>query len=124
MWFLSSKEEKAVHLKMEKQAFGKQMFAGPHRDNGTQRDFNKQTLPGSSLSLHLVHTMVHLLHTVVICDDSPFPGLGPLSTFFRKLGSLSKVLLQKNLLDLDCFQFKTCQRYFGVLFHQIIYTTL
>lgn len=124
MWFLSSKEEKAVHLKMEKQAFGKQMFAGPHRDNGTQRDFNKQTLPGSSLSIHLVHTMVHLLHTVVICDDSPFPGLGPLSTFFRKLGSLSKVLPQKNLLDLDCFQFKTCQRYFGVLFHQIIYTTL
>ena len=29
-----------------------------------------------------------------------------------------------NLLDLDCFQFKTCQRYFGVLYHQIIYTTI
>ena len=88
-WFGISK---AIYTEVEKQLFGKQMFAGPHRDNGTQRDFNKQTLPGSSLSIHLVHSMVHLLHTVVTCDDSPFPGTGPLSTFFRKLGSLSKVL--------------------------------
>ena len=81
LWFLTSKE-KAVHLKMEKQVFGKQMFAGPHRDNGAQRDTHKQTLPGSSLSIHLAHTIVHLLHTIVICNDSPFPGIGPLSELF------------------------------------------
>lgn len=120
LWFLTSKEKKAVHLKMEKQVFGKQMFAGPRRDNGTQRH-SQADFARVLLSIHLAHTTVHLLHTIVICDDSPFPGIGPLSTFYGKLGSLSKFM---NLLDLDCFQVKTCQRYFGVLYHQIIYTTL
>lgn len=110
LWFLTS-NEKAVHLKMEKQVFGKQMFAGPHRDNGAQRDTHKQTLPGSSLSIHLAHTIVHLLHTIVICNDSPFPGIGPLSTFFRKLGSLSKFLM--NLWTLIVFRSKHAKDILG-----------
>ena len=44
---------KSVH---EKHAFGKQIFAGPDGDKGTQRSFNKQAPLGSSLYAHLVHT--------------------------------------------------------------------
>ena len=66
---------KAIDMEMEKQMFDKQMFAGPCRDNGTQRNFNKQTLLGFSLSTHLVHT-------IFINGDSSLPGTGSLSTVF------------------------------------------
>ena len=32
------KGRKSIHVKKEKQVFGKQMFAGPGKDNGTQRE--------------------------------------------------------------------------------------
>ena len=41
----------------------------------TQKNFNRQTLLGSSPSTHLVHT-------VIICDNGSLPGSGLLSTFF------------------------------------------
>ena len=54
-------------MKMEKQMFGKQMFAGSCRDNGMQKEnFDKQTWPGSSLSVYLVLS-------TVISGDGSFP---------------------------------------------------
>ena len=35
MWFRNSKRRKAIQPEMEKQTFGKQMFAELLRDNGT-----------------------------------------------------------------------------------------
>ena len=34
--FRTAKGRKAIHVEMEKQMFGKQMFAGSCRDNGAQ----------------------------------------------------------------------------------------
>lgn len=47
---------------MEKQMFGKLLFAGPAEteDRGTERDFNKQAVLGSSLSTQLLHTRLSM----------------------------------------------------------------
>lgn len=50
LWFGTLKENKAIHVETNEQTLGKQMLAGPCRDNGTQRNFNKQTLLDASLS--------------------------------------------------------------------------
>lgn len=60
------------------------MFAG-HAETVRQRGILKNTLLGSSLCTHPVHT-------IVIYGESSLPETGPLSTFFRQLGGRSKVL--------------------------------
>ena len=65
-------------MKMEKQMSGRQMFAGQVETESTQRNFNNQSLPGSSLS-------ITPSRTVLIYGDSTLPELGPLSTFSRCL---------------------------------------
>lgn len=63
-------------METEKQMFTKQMFAGPGRESGIQRNFNKQSLLDPSL-------LVHLAHTIVNYGDCSLPGTAALSTFFR-----------------------------------------
>ena len=41
--FGTSKGRKAIYVEMDKQMFGKQMFAGPGRDSGTQSGLPHQT---------------------------------------------------------------------------------
>lgn len=66
---------------MEKQIFGKQIYAGLGKDNGTERGiFNRQTLLGPSLSTYLVQTILSMVITL-----SSLPRIGPLSTFFEWL---------------------------------------
>ena len=36
-----SKGKKAIHMEMDKQMFARYMFAGPCRDSGAERDFNR-----------------------------------------------------------------------------------
>ena len=36
-WFEISKRKKTINMKMKKQMFDKQMFAGPGRNNGTEK---------------------------------------------------------------------------------------
>ena len=74
----------------------------------TERNFNKQTLLGFTLSTCLVPT-------IVMYGDSSLPGTGPPSTFFRQLGGRSRFFL--SLLSLDCFQLKIIcmpKRLYGV----------
>lgn len=60
----------------------KQMFARSGRDNGTQRNFNKQALLVFFWSTHLVHTIIMVI--------SPFlEHEGPLSTFIWGVGGRS-----------------------------------
>ena len=69
-----------------KQIFGKQIYVGLGKHNGTERKIvNRQTLLGPSLSTYLVQT----ISSMVIAPSS-LPRIGPLSTFFRKLGGRSK----------------------------------
>ena len=69
-----------------KQIFGKQIYAGLGKHNGTERKIvNRKTLLGPSLSTYLVQT----ISSMVIAPSS-LPRIGPLSTFFRKLGGRSK----------------------------------
>ena len=71
-------------MEMEKQMFHKQKFAGPcWRQGDTERNFSKQKLLSSSLSTHLVHT-------VVMNDDGSLPRIGPQSTFLKQLVGKSK----------------------------------
>ena len=91
---------------MEKQIFGKQIYAGLGKDNGTERGiFNRQTLLGPSLSTYLVQTILSMVITL-----SSLPRIGPLSTFFRKLGRRSKTFpesftfsVQNNSLATEIF---------------------
>ena len=62
-------------MEMEKQVFSNVPWA-TQRSWDTERNFNKQTLLGSSLSMHLVHT-------IVIHGDISLPGTGPLFAFFQ-----------------------------------------
>ena len=39
MWFGTSQSRKAIHMEMQKQMFGKQMFAGPSLTMGRREDF-------------------------------------------------------------------------------------
>ena len=73
-----SKGEKAIDVEIEKHVFGKQMFAGPGRDNGTQRGI----------------LLARFLPVLIIasCWVDSLPGICPSSTFFRQLGERSKVL--------------------------------
>ena len=48
---MTSKERKAIHMEVEKQMFGKQIFAGLHRDTGPQR-----RILTMFLSIHLTDT--------------------------------------------------------------------
>lgn len=66
----------AIHTKMEKQVFAKQVFAGPCEDirategtliSGTHLSFPCPAGPG---------------YAVLIYGDSPLPRMGPLSEFF------------------------------------------
>ena len=72
-WFGTSKRRKAVDKEIEMQMLGKQM-CWAIRDNGTQRNFNKQTLLDSFLFINLVHA-------IVIYGNSSLPGTSSLSTF-------------------------------------------
>lgn len=90
---------------MEKQIFGKQIYAGLGKDDGTERIVNRQTLLGPSLSTYLVQT----ISSMVIAPSS-LPRIGPLSTFFRKLGGRSKTFpesfafsIQNNKLATETF---------------------
>ena len=73
---------KAIDMEMEKQT---NVCWAMQRHWDREKNFNKQTLLGSSLSTHLVHI-------TFIYGDSSLPGTGPLSTIFRQLGGRSKVL--------------------------------
>ena len=42
---VNSKERKAIHMEIEKQMFGKQIFAGLHRDTGPQRRILTENVP-------------------------------------------------------------------------------
>lgn len=54
------KREEGNLVELEKQMFGKEKFAGPGRDRGdTERNFNRQTLLGLSLSTHLGRAVVY-----------------------------------------------------------------
>lgn len=72
-WFGTSKRRKAVDREIEMQMLGKQM-CWAIRDNGTQRNFNKQTLLDSFLFINLVHA-------IVIYGNNSLPGTSSLSTF-------------------------------------------
>ena len=68
-WFWTLKEKKAIHMKMEKQTCYKQMFVGPGTDNGTERNFNKQTLL-SSCMFTLPTSYKQLLFSREVMSDS------------------------------------------------------
>ena len=68
-------------MQMAKQIFGKQLFAGSCRVDGTQGGILTKTPLGSSL-----------VHTVVFPGEGSLPGTGPQPTFFRQLEGRSKLL--------------------------------
>ena len=53
----------------EPQVIGKQMFAGPGKDNGTQRGILTDSIDSSQPA--------HLVHVIVFCGDNSPPGIGP-----------------------------------------------
>ena len=69
-----------IDLEKVKQVLGIQIFVMPHR-HWDLREILTNRLLVSSLSTHLIHTVV----IYGIAPHLPYPRTGPLSTFFRQL---------------------------------------
>lgn len=79
-WFGTSKGGKVIHIKMESK-LGKQIFAGPSLTAGHRENFDQTCLAG-------IFPITHLF--ILIYDDVPLPGAGPLSKFFLAVGQKVK----------------------------------
>ena len=64
--------------------FGKRMFAGWGRDNGTQK----------GILIYSLCEFLPLVQKIVSYSDGCLPGTDPLATFFRQLGERSEVLFE------------------------------
>lgn len=64
--------------------FGKRMFAGWGRDNGTQR----------GILIYSLCEFLPLVQKIASYSDGCLPGTDPLATFFRQLGERSEVLFE------------------------------
>ena len=62
-WFGISKSRKAIHVEMEKQKFGKQIFAGPSLTMGPREHYDQTGLAWFLSTPSSYQTMV-------VCDDS------------------------------------------------------
>ena len=62
--------------KMEKQIFGKEMFARPYRDSETQKEILSRFFWTPSCLSPLIHILL-----ILIYGGSSLPGIGPLSKF-------------------------------------------
>lgn len=83
--FVTSKGRKVVHVEMEKQMFGQEMFAGTSVPRGHRELCSKGPRWGPP-----VDGPVQV--TPVICDEGPFPGAGLPSAFFWALMGGAKVV--------------------------------